>query len=97
MNMGIERINTHEGRTVKALLDSRVMGMFMSKKLAEKGEYKLIKLGQPIQVRNVNGTGNSGGIITHKVEVNMFYKGHVERVQMDICELGKIDMILGML
>jgi len=33
--------------------------------------------------------------ITHKVEVNMFYKGHVERVQMDICELGKMDVILG--
>ena len=32
----------------------------------------------------------------HKVEVNMFYKGDVERVQMDVCELGKTDVILGM-
>jgi len=47
-------------------------------------------------VRNVNGTGNSGGAITHEIEVNMFYKEHVERVQMDICELGKTDVILGM-
>ena len=37
-----------------------------------------------------------GGAITHEVEVNMFYKGHVERVQMDVCELGKTDIILGM-
>ena len=27
----------------------------------------------------------------------MFYKGHVERVQMDVCELGKTDVIFGML
>jgi len=44
----------------------------------------------------VDGTGNSRGAIIHKVEVNMFYKGHVERVQMDVCELGKTDIILGM-
>ena len=47
-------------------------------------------------MRNIDGTGNSGGAITHKVEVNMFYKGHVERVQMDVCELEKTDVILGM-
>ena len=49
-----------------------------------------------MQVKNIDGTGNSGGAITHEVEVNMFYKGHVERVQMNICELGKTDVILDM-
>jgi len=38
----------HEGRTVKALLDSRTTEMFMSKSLAQKGEYRLIKLDQPL-------------------------------------------------
>jgi len=70
--------------------------MFMSKKLAQKGEYRLIKLDQSLQVRNVDDTRNSGGAITHEVEVNMFYKGHVERVRIDICELGKTDVILDM-
>ena len=56
----------------------------------------MIKLNQPLQVRNVDGTRNSGGVITHEVKVNMFYKGHVERVRMDVCELGKTDVILGM-
>jgi len=96
MNMGIEKIDTHEGRTVKALLDSGAMGMFINKSLAQKGDYRLIKLNQPIQVRNVDGTSNSRGVITHEVEVNMFYKRHIERVQMDVCELGKTDVILGM-
>ena len=44
MNVGIEKIDTHEGRTVKALLDSRAMGLFMSKSLAQKEGYRLIKL-----------------------------------------------------
>ena len=96
MNVGIEKVDTHEGRTVKALLDSGATEMFMSKSLAQKGGYRLIKLDQPLQVRNVDGTGNSGDAITHEVEVNMFYKGHVERVRMDVCELGKTDVILGM-
>ena len=78
------------------MLNSEATGIFMSKKLAQKGEYRLIKLDQSLQVRNVDGTGNSGGAITHKVEVNMFYKGHVERVRIDICELGKTDVILDM-
>jgi len=45
----------------------------------------------------MDGTGNSGGVITHKVKVNMFYNGHIKRVQMNTCELGKINMILGIL
>jgi len=84
MNVGIEKIDMHEGRTVKALLDSGATGLFMSKSLAQKGGYRLIKLDRPLQIRNVDGTGNSGGAITHEVEVNMFYKGHVERVRMDV-------------
>ena len=96
MTVGIEKIDTHKERMVKALLDSEATGMFMSKSLAQKGEYRLIKLDQPLQVKNVDGTGNSGGAITYEVEVNMFYKRHVERVQMDVCELGKMNVILGM-
>ena len=44
MNVGIEKVNTHKGRTVRALLDSGATGLFMSKGLAQKGGYKLIKL-----------------------------------------------------
>ena len=44
MNMGIKKIDMHKGRTVRVLLDSGATGLFMSKKLAQKGGYKLIKL-----------------------------------------------------
>ena len=46
--MGIEKIDTYEGRMVKALLDSRATGMFMSRSSAQKRGYRLIKLNQPI-------------------------------------------------
>ena len=95
MQIGVEKIDTHEEVSVKALLDSRATRLFISKKYAERGGFKLIKLGRPIIVRNVDGTGNSGGSITHKVEVNLYFKGHMERVRMDVCDLGKTEVILG--
>jgi len=27
----------------------------------------------------------------------VYYKGHVERMRMDVCDLGKMEVILGML
>jgi len=96
LNIGVEKVDTHEGITVKALLDSGTTGMFMDKKMAAKHEFRLQKLERPVAVRNVDRTNNSGGAITHQVEVNMYYKSHVERMRMNVCDLGKTDMILGM-
>ena len=45
----------------------------------------------------MDGTVNAGGAIIHQVEYNMFFKGHVERARMDICNLGKTEVILGIL
>ena len=40
-------------------------------------------------------TTNVEGAIIHQVECNMFFKGYVERARMDICNLGKTELILG--
>ena len=48
-------------------------------------------------VRNVDRTNNSGGVITHQIKANVYYKGHVERMRMDVYDLGKMKVILGML
>ena len=87
----------HEGITVKALLDSGVTGMFMDKKMAAKHGFRLQKLERPVVVRNVDGTNNSREAITYQVEVNMYYRSYVERIRMDMCNLEKTNMILGML
>jgi len=96
LNIGVEKIDTHEGVMIKALLDSGATGMFMDKQMAARHGFKLQKLERPIAVRNVDGTNNSGGAIMHQVECNVFFKGHVERMQMDVCDLGKTEVILGM-
>jgi len=59
--------------------------------------FKLQKLDRPIAIRNVDGTNNSRGAIMHQMECNVFYKGHIERMRMDVCDLGKTEVILGML
>ena len=97
MNIRIEKLDTHESVMVKALLDSGATGMFMDKKMAVKYGFRLQKLERLVAVRNVDGTNNSGGAITYQVEVNVYYKSHVKRMRMDVCDLGKTDVILGIL
>ena len=89
-------MDTHKGITVKALLDSSAMGMFMNKRIVARHGFKLQKLERPIIVRNVDRTNNSGGAIIHQIEANIYYKGHVERIRIDICDLGKMEIILGL-
>jgi len=87
----------HEDVMIRALLDSGATGMFMDRQTVARHGFKLQKLERPIAVRNVDGTNNSGGVITHQVECNVFYKGHMERMRMNVCNLRKTEVILGML
>ena len=82
---------------MKTLLDSSTTGLFIDTTFAKEKGFKIEKLKKPLLVRNVDGTANAGGAIMHQVECNMFFKGHMERARMDICNLGKIELILGML
>ena len=97
LNIGVEKIDTYEGIMIKVLLDSGAMGMFMDRQMAARHGFKLQKLKRLIAVRNIDSTNNSGGAILHQVECNVFYKGHVKRMRMDIYDLGKTEVILGML
>jgi len=97
MKVGLEKLESHEGIVVKALLDSGATGLFMDMIFAREKGFKMEKLKNPLLVKNVDRTVNVGGAIIHQVECNMFFKGHVERVRMDVYNLGKIEVILGML
>jgi len=92
----VEKIDMHEGIMIKALLDSGATGMFMDKQTVAKHRFKLQKLKRAIAVRNVDSTNNSEGAIMHQVKCNVYYKGHMERIRMDMCDLGKMEVILGM-
>ena len=84
VKIGLERIDTQEGVTVEALLDSRATGLVMSSEFARKQWFKLKKLERPINVKNVDGSLNKEGPIEHTVEVNIYYQGHKERMEIDV-------------
>ena len=95
MDIGIEKVDMHEGITVKVLLDSGTTGIFMDREMAKRHGFKMTKLERPLKVKNVDRTENSRGNIMHQVEVNVFYKNHVKRIRIDVCNLGKTEVILG--
>ena len=97
MKIGLERIDTQEGITVEALLDSGVMGLVMSSELTRKQRFKLKKLNRPMYVRNVDSLLNKEGLIEHIVEVNIYYQGHRERTEIDVIGEQKWTVILEML
>jgi len=96
MKVGLEKVDTHEGVTVDALLDSGATGLFMNKEFVEKNGFRMEKLERPVKVMNVDGTHNKGGDITHKVTCNIYYRGHRDRARFDVCNLGRTEVILGM-
>jgi len=96
LKIGLERIDTQEGITVEALLDSGATGIVMSSEFTRKQGFKLKKLERPMQVRNVDGTPNKEGPIENMVEVNIYFKGHVERTEIDVIGGQKWSVIIGM-
>ena len=96
LKVGLEKLESHKGVAIKALLDSGATGLFINITFAKEKGFKMEKLKKPLLVRNVDGIVNAGGAITHQVKYNMFFKGHIERARIDMCNLGKIELILGM-
>jgi len=97
VKIGLERVDTQEGITVEALLDSRATGLVMSSEFARKQSFKLKKLKRLMNVRNVDGSLNKEGPIKHTVEVNIYFKGHRERTEINVIGGQKWMVILGML
>ena len=84
MKIGLERVDTQEGVTVEALLDSRAIELVMSSEFVRKQEFKLKKIDRPIYVRNVDSSFDKKGLIKYMVKVNIYYQGHRERTEIDV-------------
>jgi len=82
---------------VEALLDSNVTGLVISSEFARKNKFKKKKLKRLIYMRNVDSTFNHEGPIEHTVEVELFFKGHKERMEIDVIGGQKWSIILEML
>jgi len=89
LGIRIKRTNTHKGITIKALLDSGAIRMFMNRKTMAKHRFRLQRLERPVRVKNVNRIYNSGEAITYQIKVNMYYKSHVKRIRIDVCNLER--------
>ena len=97
VKIGLERIDTQERITVEALLDSGATGLVMSSEFAKKQGFKLKKLEKPMNIRNVDGLLNKEGPIENTMEVNIYYQGHRERMEIDVIGGQKWTVILEML
>jgi len=65
MKVGLEKLENHEGIAVKALLDSGATDLFMDTTFAKEKGFKMERMKKPLMVKNVDGTINMGGAITH--------------------------------
>ena len=76
----------HKGITVEGLLDSRATDLVIriSSELARKQRFKLKKIERSIYIRNVDGSFNKERSIEHMVTVNIYYQGHIERIEIDM-------------
>ena len=69
---------------MEALLDSGATELVMSSEFARKQGFKLKKMERPIYVRNIDGSFNKKRPIEYMVEVNIYYQGHRERIEIDV-------------
>jgi len=96
VKIGLERIDTQEGITVEVLLNSGATGLVINSEFAKKQGFKLKKLERLINMRNMDGLLNKEGSIEYTVEVNIYFKEHRERMEINVIEGQKWIAILEM-
>jgi len=58
--------------------------LVMSEEFARRQKFKRTKLERPVYIRIVDGMLNYVGPIVDTVEVEIFFKGHKERMSIDV-------------
>ena len=56
----------------------------MSSEFAKKQGFKLKKLERLMNIRNIDRSFNKEELIEHIVEVNIYYQGHRERMEINV-------------
>ena len=97
MKIELKKLKNYEEVAVKALLDSGTTRLFIDTQFAKRKEFKLKRLKNSLLVRNIDRTMNIERTITHQVEYNIFFKRYIERVRINVCNLEKLEVILGIL
>ena len=84
VKIGLKQEEEEEGLVTEALLDNGAMGLVMSEEFVRRHKFKRTKLERSVYVRNVNGMLNYAGPIVDTVEVEIFFKGHKEKMLIDV-------------
>ena len=79
---------------ITALVDSGAEGMFIDETLVQ--NWNKVKLKKPVKVRNIDGTENSAGQITHRIFIPYSLYGEQLTDWFYVTNLGDQRMILGM-
>jgi len=96
VKIGLKQEEEEEGIVTEMLLDSGATGLVMSEEFVRKHRFKRTKLERLIYMRNVDGMLNYAGPIRDTVEMKIFFKGHKERMLIDVIRGQKWTVILGM-
>jgi hypothetical protein len=80
----------------QALLDSGAGGEFMDHSFAQRHNLPLYKLPRKIITRNVDGTKNSQGKVTHETFLDLTVNGEQKKTRFYVTGLGKDTLILGL-
>ena len=83
MKIGLKQEDNKEGIIVEALLNSRATELAMSSKFVRKNKFKK-KLDRLIYMRNMDSIFNHEELIKHIVKIELFYKEHKERMEIDV-------------
>ena len=84
-----------ERATKKALLDSGATESFIHPRLVEGVKLKRNPLVKPRKVKNINGTLNKAGAVTHTTTFKVKYQGKETCHKFLITDIGEDDIILG--
>ena len=95
VKIGLKTLDTQRQMDKDTLLDCGATGLFMDTKWAKGNFISMTELEYPILVYNVDSSRNSVGSITHEAMLIMIHKGHREKIRFEICDLGKVNLIIG--
>ena len=96
VKIGLKQEEEEEGIVTEVLLDSGATGLVMSEEFMRKHKFRRTELERPVHMRNVDSTFNYAGPIVDTVEVEIFFKGHKERMLIDVMGGQKWGVILEM-
>jgi len=90
------KIRSYKGTTTEpALVDSGAMEHFVNRNLVEHLRLGTQLLERPIKLRNIDGTFNTTGEITHYIDLIMCHADRKIKERFYVTGLSRIELILG--